>query len=242
MNMQALISVVYPARCITCDEFVASDFGLCPRCWRDTPFITGLTCDKCGAPIPGDADDAGPHALCDTCLAEPRPWRAGRAAMIYADNGRRIVLAFKHGDRMDLARVAAGWLARAAEPLLRPDMIVVPIPLHFRRLFRRRYNQSALLAARLARRCGLDHCPDALVRTRHTASQGHKSGDERFRNVADALAPHRRRGARLRGRPVLVVDDVMTSGATFTAATRACLEAGASDVFVLSLARVVKPA
>lgn len=238
MNMQALIALLYPPQCIGCGALVASDFGLCAACWRATPFISGLVCDCCGTPLPGDA--AGGVAVCDDCLAIARPWRAGRSVMLYRDNGRRLVLALKHGDRMDLARPAAEWLLRAARPLLTPGMLVVPVPLHRWRLFHRRYNQAALLSAALARAGGLAHCPDALVRARPTGSQEGRSREERFRHLAGAMRVPPRRQAMVRGREVLVVDDVMTSGATFAAAAEACLAAGAAGVSVLSLARVAK--
>ncbi len=246
MNMQALIALLYPPQCIGCGALVASDFGLCPTCWRETPFISGLVCEGCGTPLPGDGEGEGSGAgaapLCDDCLVTPRPWRAGRAVMLYRDNGRRLVLALKHGDRMDLARPAAEWLLRAARPLLVPGMLVVPVPLHRWRLFRRRYNQAALLSAALARAGRLAHCPDALVRTRPTGSQEGRSREERFHHLAGAMRVPSRRQAMVRGREVLVVDDVMTSGATFTAAAGACLAAGAAGVSVLSLARVAKAA
>lgn len=240
MSLQGAISAVYPPQCITCNALVASDFGLCPDCWRDTPFISGLVCGKCGSPLPGE--DTGDEVLCDDCLRVARPWSQGRATMMYRDNGRRLILALKHGDRMDLARPAADWMRRAAEPLLRPDMVVVPVPLHWWRLIRRSYNQAALLSARLARAAGLAHCPDALIRRRNTGSQEGRDRDDRFRNLTGAFAVHPRRVDRIRGRSVLLVDDVMTSGATFAAATEACLTAGAKEVRILSLARVAKDA
>lgn len=240
MNMQAVISAFYPPRCLGCGELVANDFGLCASCWRDTPFITGLVCHKCGVPLAGDPADAGPDTLCDECLIHPRPWDSGRAAMRYAGKGRKLVLALKHGDRMDLGRAGAEWLFRAAQPILATDTLIVPIPLHWWRLFRRRYNQSALLTASLARLAGLDHCPDALVRRRYTGTQDGHGREGRFYNMEGAIIPHPRRGARMAGRDVLIVDDVLTSGATFAAATAACRKAGARQVSVLCLARVAK--
>ena len=240
MSLQRAIAAIYPPQCITCNALVASDFGLCPDCWRDTPFIAGLLCTKCGTPVPGEAE--GQEVICDDCLHIARPWTAGRAALLYRDNARRLVLALKHGDRMELARPAGQWLKQAARPLLRPDTLVVPVPLHWWRLIRRKFNQSALLSAALARAAGLEHCPDALLRRRYTGSQEGRSRDDRFANLAGSIAVHPRHRARIAGRSVLIVDDVMTSGATFAAATEACLAAGADQVNVLSLARVAKDA
>lgn len=238
MGMQSALRLIYPPRCLSCDAQVTSDFGLCGACWRDTPFITGLVCDKCGTPLPGE--DGGVPELCDDCLTIARPWDRGRAALIYRDNGRRLVLALKHGDRHDLVFPAAGWMARAAAPILLPDMLVAPVPLHWLRLLRRGFNQSALLSKALARQIGAEHCPDLLIRTRRTPSQDGRDRDTRFANLDAALAPHPRRASRAEGRHVLLIDDVMTSGATLAAATEACLRAGAATVSVAVLARVVK--
>ena len=238
--MQALLHLVYPPQCLTCDARVTTDFGLCAQCWRDTPFITGLTCTKCGAPLPGE--DNAVDVLCDDCLAIARPWSQGRAALLYKDNARKLVLSLKHGDRIDLARPAATWMARAAGPMLVPGMVVAPVPLHWRRLLTRRYNQAALLSAGVARLAGLAHCPDLLQRRRSTGSQDGLTRDARFANMADALTVHRNRHAHVEGRHILLVDDVMTSGATLAAAAEACLAAGAIGISVLVMARVVKDA
>lgn len=238
MNLQAALHLIYPPQCLTCSELVTTDFGLCGSCWRDTPFITGLVCDKCGVPLPGS--DTGQVVHCDDCLAVARPWSRGRAALLYGDNGRAIVLALKHGDRMDLAHPAAKWLLKAAQPLLEPDMIVAPIPLFWTRLFKRRYNQSAVLSTAVARLAKLDHSPDLLCRTRETNSQEGRSRDGRFANMQGAIGLHPGRAKRAAGRHVLLVDDVMTSGATLAAGADACLAGGASQVSVLVLARVAK--
>lgn len=240
MGLQAALHLIYPPRCLSCDALVTTDFGLCGHCWRETPFISGLVCDRCGTPLPGQ--DSGQPEYCDDCLTIARPWNRGRAALLYRDNARRMVLQLKHGDRLDLAGPVAGWLLRAVQPILEPGMLVAPVPLHWMRLFQRRYNQSALVSARLARNAGLDHCPDLLIRRRATPSQEGRDRMGRFANLDGALALHPRRAGRVKGRHVLLIDDVMTSGATFAAAAEACLAGGATAVSVAALARVAKDA
>lgn len=236
--VQSAMRLIYPPQCVLCGGRTDAEFALCGACWREARFTGGLVCDRCGVPLPGD--DPGEPVHCDDCLVISRPWSRGRAAMLYGETGRRLALALKHGDRLELARPAAEWMARAARPILVPGMLVAPVPLHWLRLFRRRYNQSALLSSRVARLAGLEHCPDLLVRTRGTASQEGRDRDGRFANVAGAIRAHPRRRARLERRHVLLIDDVMTSGATLAAAADACLAAGATEVSVLVLARVAK--
>ncbi len=241
MGMQEVIRLVYPSQCVACGALVASDFGLCPTCWRDTPFVAGLTCQRCGTPLPGDAMP-GEEVLCDDCMVLDPPWQAGRAAMLYDETARKLILALKHGDRMDLAKPIAHWMLRAGEAIVRPGMLVAPVPLYWQRLFHRRYNQAALLSRQVARMARLDHCPDLLQRIRQTHSQENRTREGRFDNLSGAFRLHPRRAGRIEGRDVLLIDDVMTSGATLTAAAKACLDGAAASVSVLVTARVVKGA
>lgn len=236
--MQRALALIYPDQCVLCSELVAENGGLCPACWRDTPFIVGLACELCGAPLPGDGE--GTPEICDDCRSMKRPWARGRAALAYRGGGRRLVLGLKHGDRTDIVPAAAKWMARAGRDLLEPDTLLVPVPIHWRRLLRRRYNQAAELARAIARVTGHDACPDALVRMRATPRLEGMTVDERIAAVEDSMAVRPRCEAVLRGRRVCLVDDVMTSGATLGAAARAIHASGATRVSVLVLARAVK--
>ncbi len=238
MGLQGALQLLYPPQCISCAAPVQSDFGLCADCWRETPFIAGMVCDQCGVPLAGS--DPKERALCDDCMTIARPWDRGRSALLYQGNGRHLVLALKHGDRMDLARPASAWMAKAAAPILTPGMLVVPVPLHWMRLFRRRYNQAALLSRAIAAAAKLEHCPDAVLRKRSTGNQDAKTRDARFANLVGAFTVPKSRELRISDRDILLVDDVMTSGATFSAATEALFSAGARSVSVLALARVAK--
>lgn len=235
---QTLLHTIYPPQCLLCGAVVAEDGALCAACWPDAPFIRGLVCDLCGAPLPGD--DPGHPVHCDACLATARPWTKGRAALVYRDAGRNLILALKHGDRTDLAAPAAAWMAQAGAALLERDLLVAPIPMHRLRLIERRQNHAALLSAALARLKGLDHCPDLLRRTRATPMQKGRTTEARFVNLQDAIILPPRRRALVEGRTVLLVDDVMTSGATFAAAAEACHAGGARETRVLALARAVR--
>lgn len=235
----AALAMLFPPRCIACGEAVGMDFGLCGACWAETHFLTGLTCDCCGAPLPGEAEGA---VLCDVCLAHPRPWARGRAALGYSGTGRSMVLALKRADRLDLVRPMGAWLHRAASDLIGSETVIAPIPMHRLRLIRRRYNQAALLAREVARLSGQPCIADLFRRTRATPTQDHRSRAERFENIEGAIDITPRRAAAIRDRPVLIVDDVMTSGATLSAATEAALAAGALRVDVVTLARAAKDA
>jgi len=233
--MQRLLKLVYPAQCLTCDEMIEVERGLCPTCWADTPFIIDPPCDACGRPLIGDAEEGD---LCDDCRTHPRVWTRGRAVMLYAGNGRSIVLRFKHGDRTDLAYVAGQWLADAAAPLITPDMVVAPVPLHWRRILFRRYNQAALLAARLAKLHHLTYVPDMLRRVNATRKLDGMTAAQRAKTVTGAIRLSGRRAGDIEGRRVLLIDDVMTTGATLTQCAQACLAGGAAGVDVAVLARV----
>jgi ComF family protein len=229
-----------PPSCVSCGEAVTVQGQLCVDCFRLTGFITEPCCACCGVPF-ASAAQGGPDRLCPSCRDAPPAFERGRAALRYDAQARRLLLPFKHADRTEIARTLVPHMARAGAVLLRQADVLVPVPLHRRRLFLRRYNQAAILAHGLARVVHKPTLPDALVRRRATASMGTKSAAERASEVADAFAVRASRVVRLAGRRVLLIDDVMTSGATANACALALLAAGASAVDVLVAARVPDP-
>ncbi len=187
------------------------------------------------------AEQAGTGGACIACDAHPPVFRQGRAALRYDGFARRLILPFKHNDRTEMGQVMVPMMLRAGAALLSRADVLVPVPLHRRRLFSRQYNQAAILARAIGKRAGRAVLPDALVRLRQTEALEHKTAAERAETLHGAIAIRPSRVAAIRGRNVLLIDDVMTSGATANACATALLDAGASAVDVLVAARVPDP-
>ncbi|MBX9942454.1 MAG: ComF family protein [Reyranella sp.] len=238
-----LLDAVLPPLCLGCGEIVAVPGALCAGCWPGFSFIAPPQCARCGEPF---AEDLGADALCAGCLARPPGFRRARAALAYDTHSRRLVLPFKHGDRTDMARSCGIWMARAGAELLADADLIAPVPLHWRRLLARRYNQALLLARAVARvappGAAVRLVPDLLRRRRWTDSQAGLRARERHRNVRHAFDLHPRWAGEVVGRSVVLVDDVLTTGATVEACARVLQRGGARHVDVLTLARVVRPA
>ena len=232
--------LLLPPNCLSCDTLVAAPGLLCAECFRKTAFITDPFCLRCATPFT-HASQGGPDRLCPDCRQAPPRFDRARAALRYDGHTARIVLALKYADRTETAAALARHMARAGSVLLREADVLIPVPLHRRRLLSRRYNQAALLAYALRRLAQLPVVPDALQRVRSTPSLGDKSGPERALIMEDAIAVRRGRGARIAGRRVLLIDDVLTSGATANACAEALKRSGARAVDVLVAARVPDP-
>jgi len=225
-----------PPQCLSCDGVVDTPGNLCAACFSCFTFITGPCCERCGIPFGGPVID---DLLCGACLRDQPSYARARAAFIYDAHSRGLVLKLKHADRTDATAHLARWLQRAGAELIAACDVMVPVPLHRWRLLRRTYNQSALLANALRKYTGKPVLADALVRLKPTASQGKLDRKARRRNVARAFTV--RDPPAIAGRRVLLVDDVLTSGATADACARTLLTAGAAAVDVLVLARVPTP-
>lgn len=231
------LDTLLPPRCLVCGTVVERQGGLCAGCWRRLTFIAPPYCACCGLPFAYRVEGT---VLCAACMADPPPFGRARSVMVYDDGSRPLVLAFKHADRTHAARPFGAWLARAGADVLADAGLLVPVPLHRWRLLMRRYNQSALLAQAVGRECGVPVIPDLLVRRRRTRTQGGLDGPGRRRNVAGAFAVRAGARADLAGRRVVLVDDVLTTGATAGECARALLAGGAASVDLLTIARVVK--
>lgn len=231
----AALDALLPPRCLSCGRPVDRQGGLCGACWSALTFIAPPACTCCGLPFEYAVEGEN---LCGACVAAPPLFARARAVLVYDDASRPLILGFKHGDRTHAAPPFGVWLARAGAELLTDADLLAPVPLHRWRLFMRRYNQAALLAQETGRAAGVAAVPDLLVRRRRTRSQGGLDRQGRHRNVAGAFAL-RRPGA-VEGKRVVLVDDVLTTGATLGECARVLLRAGARRVDVLTLARVVK--
>ena len=232
----AMTDLLYPPTCLGCNLPLAVPDALCPACFSGLKPITAPLCPRLGIPF---AASLGAGAVSAEAAADPPPFGRARAAVVYNDGARALVGRLKYGDRPELARFCARMMAGAGHELWTGDAVLVPVPLHRRRLLRRRYNQSAELARALSAVTGLRVEAGAVVRHRETRQQVGLSGDARQRNVAGAFAVEPDRLSRIAGRRLVVVDDVYTTGATAKAVTRALLRAGAAGVDVVTFARVV---
>lgn len=231
------LDALLPPHCLTCEAAVDAQGALCADCFAGLSFVTAPMCERCGVPFA----HAGLGPLCPSCVAWPPAFAAARAALRYDAAAQRLILPFKHADRTEFAATLARHMARAGAGLLARADLVAPVPLHWRRLIARRYNQAALLSARLARGAGRPHVPDLLRRVRRTPPLGERGAAERAALLEGVFALSSTGARRVEGRRVLLVDDVMTSGATVEACARVLLEAGAAAVEVLAAARVPDP-
>ena len=234
-GMRLTLDTALPPLCPGCRDLVTGN-GLRPSCWGKLAFIAPPYCPRLGIPF---AYDPGPGILSMQAIADPPAYSRARAAVRYDDIARKLVQSFKYGDRLDLGPLLGGWMARAGHELFEDADALVPVPLHWRRLWTRRFNQSAALTAQISGICRVPVAHAALRRVKATAQQVGLSKAERATNVQGAFRVDAAGKAEVAGRRLILIDDVLTSGATSDACARALLRAGAAQVNVLVLARVV---
>ncbi len=233
---RAALDLALPRLCPACHEPVKGR-GLCPACWSKLSFISRPYCERLGIPF---AYDPGPGILSMEAIADPPAYNRARAAVRFDEISRTLIHALKYGDRLDLAPMMGRWISHAGGELLADADALVPVPLHWRRLWSRRFNQSAMLAAAISAESKLPVAIGALKRVKATAQQVGLTRSERAANMQGAFrVPEEGKGA-VTGRRLILVDDVLTSGATVEGCARALLRAGAANVDVLVFARVAE--
>src|SRR5215469_7971207 len=230
--VRSVVDVILPPRCLACGEIVEEPDALCGRCWGGITFFAPPWCAGCGLPFP---HPMGEDAVCADCARERRAWDRARAVMRYDRKSRPLLLGLKHADQTHVAKAFGRWMQRAGDELLAAAELLVPVPLHWTRLFQRRYNQAALLADSIHAAGGPPVAADCLVRRRKTPSQGHLGPVARERNVRGAFGV--RSPVDVAGRRLVIIDDVMTTGATVDECARVLKRAGATWVGVLTMAR-----
>ena len=235
LTSQLALDIALPTLCVACREPVAGE-GVCAECWAKLSFIAPPYCPRLGIPF---VYDPGPDLLSMEAIANPPAYARARAAVRYDDVARTLVHALKYQDRTDLAPAMGRWMARAGRELLAEAEVLVPVPLHWRRGWSRRYNQSGALARVIERQTGVKLASEALRRVRPTQQQIGLTRSQRASNVQGAFKVAPDRAADIQGRRVVLIDDVLTSGATTDACARALLRAKAASVDVLVFARVV---
>lgn len=233
--LKTMVDMILPPRCIVTGDLVGAQGAISGAAFRGLDFVGAPFCDACGLPFTFEAE-AG--ALCTACLTERPVFGCARAAVIYNDASRTMILGFKHGDKMHAVAAFTPWMLRAGQEVIAAADIIVPVPLHRRRLLARRYNQAMVLAAAVARSSGKEVIPDLLARVRATPSQGHLKVKERQKNVARAFAVRARYKDLIAGKNVVLIDDVYTTGATVKECAKVLMAAGTACVNVLTLARV----
>lgn len=237
-GLRRVADAIWPQTSLVTGREIAGPGVLEPEYWAKLKFLTGAMCARCGVPFEIEVE---PDQVCPACIARPPIYDRARAAVEYGDISRDITLALKHGGRRDGLSTLAGWMATAGADLLPAADMLVPVPLHYMRLVRRGFNQSVWLAAALSRRTGIPTRVDILHRRRHTPIQGGLSPDARRRNVQGAFRVPKRHHRRINQKRILLIDDVLTTGATAQACARALKSGGAANVDVLTLTRVAGP-
>ncbi|MDO8288031.1 MAG: ComF family protein [Parvibaculum sp.] len=230
-----------PPQCFSCGGSIAQTGALCSTCWSALDFIEAPLCAVSGLPLGSDFSDIDDAPLIrPEVAANPPPYAKARAVMRYTEASAPLILRFKYADHLEAAPAFAQWMTRAGADVLKGADFIMPVPLHRWRLMARRYNQSAELGRHIAKLSGVPFAGHWLARVRATRPQVGLSGDARRRNVAGAFRVSRRAGPALKGKTVVLIDDVMTTGATIEACTHALKAAGARELRVLTLARVVQ--
>ena len=232
--LKILLDFLIPPTCPACHKRTDNN-GLCPECFSGLEFIGKQKCSVCGQPL--DAIVPG-MAVCGKCLKDPPCFHQAEAVFKYNEIIRKLILPFKHANKIELTELFVRWMSANSKEMIQKNDILIPVPLHWRRLLKRKYNQSALITQRLAKRYGKTYAPLVLIRSKYTPSQGHLSPKDRKKNVQGVFSV--KYPDKIKDKSILLVDDVFTTGATVNECAKILLKAGAKSVDVLTVTKVVK--
>ncbi len=235
--LKLMLNLIVPPRCPISGALVGESGHLSPEIWNKIHFIADPYCQTCGVPFSADLG-ADENMICASCLSTPPDYDHARAGVVYDDLTRQLILRYKHGDHLYLVRSFLPWMENSGADLIDHTDIIVPVPLHWSRMIKRRYNQAAILAAALAKKHDKTYAPFALKRIKATAPQGRRKAQQRKDNVRGAFALPAKTD--VKNKRILLIDDVMTSGATVNECAVILKQAGASAVYILAIARAVK--
>lgn len=230
-----IFNLIFPPRCFICGKVVSGKSGLCMTCYRKIHFLTNQCCPVCGRPytFPLENDK---ELICAKCLNKKPPLNRMKAVFAYDDFSKKLILPFKHSDRTDIVPFLIDLMIQSAEDYIRQADVIIPVPLHRTRLIKRKYNQAAMIAKGIAKRCHKTYLPDVLIRVKPSSSNKHLSKKDRLENVKGAFALKNKN--HLTGKRVLLIDDVYTTGATLNECAKTLKKTNARDISALTLARV----
>lgn len=231
----SFLDFIFPLRCLKCGVLVEGQGGLCGECWKKIPFVTPPFCTCCGVPFEFEIEEG---ALCAACSFDQPSYDSTRSVFIYTEDTKDLILQFKHVDQLHAVPLFAQWMACLSS--LPEGGMCIPVPLHWTRLFKRTYNQAALLAQKIASLKKWTYVPTLLLRSKRTPSQGHLSREERVKNVKNAFKVNAFYEPLLPGKTIILIDDMFTTGATLHACARTLKGAGVKEVHALTLARTLK--
>ncbi len=235
-SVRDLIDFVFPPQCPYCGEIIHRSQVMCDDCFKQIRFITGSKCYLCGRPLP--VSDTNEKLVCPDCLQKRKMYDIARSVFIYDSFSRNAILKLKNADRTDLRHFFVNYMITAGRDIIDKSDIIMPVPLHWRRRLKRKYNQASVIAEWLAKKTGKIYSATTLIRQRYTPSQGTKKHQERKRNVRDAFVV--RNPNNLKDLSVLLIDDVLTTGATVEACAQILKKHGAKAVYVLTIAQAIR--
>ncbi len=231
-----LLDIIYPPRCIACGDNVHENGTICAKCWGEINFISDPQCQICGFPFDFKVEG---NPICAGCIDEKPKFSKARAVFLYDDASRRMITSFKYNDRIENRVAYARWMARVGAEMLADADYIIPVPIHFAKLLLRKYNQAGLLALEIAKISGNKVLVNALIRKKYTRKQAGLNRRLRFENISGAFKINQKYAAILKDKKILLVDDVITTGATADECAKILLKAKVAKVEVLALAKTL---